>query len=116
MSAVLVNGQTTQTGCYVDGHWGWRGTARAISTAHELGYVMTQDDHDLVARWVNDETMTDDDDSLTDAVLAIADESETWLNDHTADGFVWHWHDGEFFLSPMCEDGDCQDETCAHWD
>jgi hypothetical protein len=30
--------------------------------------------------------------------------------------YVWHFHDGSFFLSPLCEDGDCDDETCAHWD
>lgn len=29
--------------------------------------------------------------------------------------YVWHWTDGEFFLSPMCDDQDCDDETCAHW-
>ena len=35
----------------------------------------------------------------------------------TVQRFVWHWHDGEFFLSPICDDPDeCEDETCAHWD
>jgi hypothetical protein len=33
----------------------------------------------------------------------------------TAQGYVWHWSDGEFFLSPMCDNDDCDDETCAHW-
>lgn len=116
MSTVRVNGKSTETGCYVDGHWGWRGTAQAIRVARELGFTMSQEDHDLVAQWVNDDTMADDDGTATEAIWAIADESEDWLNDHTEEGFVWHWHDGEFFLSPMCEHGDCDDETCAHWD
>jgi hypothetical protein len=30
-------------------------------------------------------------------------------------GYLWHWSDGEFFLSPMCDDEDCDDDTCAHW-
>lgn len=31
--------------------------------------------------------------------------------------YIWHWHDGEFFLSPICEDEEnCTDDTCAHWD
>lgn len=48
---------------------------------------------------------------------------EEWLNDRTcrtptdtADHHVWHWSDGEFFLSPLCGDDDCDDPTCAHWD
>lgn len=45
------------------------------------------------------------------------DKIEQWLNDHTeTEGYLWHWRDGEFYLSPICEDGDCDDDTCAHWD
>lgn len=34
-----------------------------------------------------------------------------------ADHHVWHWRDGELFLSPLCDDDDdCDDDTCAHWD
>ena len=30
---------------------------------------------------------------------------------------LWHWSDGDFFLSPWCggDDDSCTDETCAHW-
>lgn len=33
-------------------------------------------------------------------------------------GYVWHWRDGEFFLSRICEDHDenCTDDECAGWD
>lgn len=31
--------------------------------------------------------------------------------------YVWHWSDGEFFLSPICDDPEvCDDDTCAHWE
>lgn len=32
--------------------------------------------------------------------------------------YVWHWRDGEFFLSRICEDHDsnCTDDECAGWD
>jgi hypothetical protein len=34
----------------------------------------------------------------------------------SAQHYVWHWTDGEFYLSVLCEDAEtCQDETCAHW-
>lgn len=46
------------------------------------------------------------------------DAIEEWLNEHTeTEGYVWHWRDGEFFLSPICDDPEeCDDDTCAHWD
>jgi hypothetical protein len=31
----------------------------------------------------------------------------------TALHFVWHWHDGEFFLSPTCHGQDCEQPECA---
>jgi hypothetical protein len=34
----------------------------------------------------------------------------------TARHYLWHWSDGEFYLSVLCEDSDsCIDDTCAHW-
>ena len=37
---------------------------------------------------------------------------EDWLNDHTPDGLVWHWQDGEFFLSRYCGTDGCDDDEC----
>lgn len=108
MSTVLVNGNATATGCYIDGHWGWRGTARTLEIAEDLGYPRSEGDRAMLA--------DEDSESYMDDAVFLADKAEAWLNDHTAEGFVWYWHDGEFFLAPMCEDGDCDDETCAHWD
>lgn len=49
--------------------------------------------------------------------VAAADNAEMWLNDHaTQDGYLWHWRDGEFFLSPTCEDGECGRDDCACWE
>ena len=37
------------------------------------------------------------------------------LFDHVL-SYVWYWHDGEFFLSPICDDEEeCSDDECAHW-
>lgn len=38
------------------------------------------------------------------------------LMDH-ARGYLWHWYEGDFMLSPWCggDDPDCDDDTCAHW-
>ena len=31
--------------------------------------------------------------------------------------YVWHWHDGDFLLSTLCDDPDeCTDDMCGHWD
>lgn len=34
-----------------------------------------------------------------------------------ARGYLWHWYEGDFMLSPWCggDDPDCDDDTCAHW-
>ena len=32
----------------------------------------------------------------------------------TVQHYLWHWHDGDFFLSPYCGgDDDCADDMCA---
>jgi hypothetical protein len=67
-------------------------------------------------RWLRDDAIATDEMPGSEHMSWFAEEAETALNDATPDGFVWHWHDGEFFLSPMCEDEEgCTDETCAHW-
>jgi hypothetical protein len=82
---------------------------------------------DEIEQWLNDRTPM---------VCLNCGETMCWeedlyraIHDHNrrmycADGvmgkpqsYVWHWHDGEFFLSPTCEDpDDCEDLDCAHWD
>ena len=107
MMVTLTNGRTVETGCYVDGHWGWRG----------LGHMIDQASGILDAELARP---TDDADGFDpDYAAGCADEAEDALNAVTPDGFLWHWRDGEFFLSPYCggegEPDDDHDPTCACW-
>lgn len=98
-------------GCYVDGHWGWRAIGHMVEQFSGVAYVLDDEDEALLGAF-----MAGDDATNLDAMTWLADECERLLNDALPAGTVAHWHDGEFFLSPMCEDGACDDETCAHWD
>lgn len=80
----------------------WLNERTAARCAH-CGLVVWHND----ARWVHDGTPLDD---------PTVCEDGTSLTDEMVLSFVWHWRDGEFFLSPLCENGDCDDDTCAHWD
>lgn len=126
----IVNGHPAETGCYVNGHWGQYGPDRLADQAEAFGWCADGESEDYPNegyqndprywRRVADRHARHGDDREVDAWQAhseAADAIERWLNDRTEDGYVWHWHDGEFFLSPLCDDPDgCTDETCAHWD
>ena len=114
----LVNGHPYYVGCVIDGHTGWRGIAEVCEIALNLGWKPKGQREPrrlryLLKRYVTNEAT----ERMTDALIGqggYADEAEAWLNDNTEEGFVWHWSDGEFFLSPYCGgDEDCNDETCA---
>ena len=105
-TVLLTNGVECETGCYVDGHWGWRGIGHMIDQAR------------VMLPGVELERPVDDADGFDpDYAVECSDTAEEALNAVTPEGFMWHWHDGEFFLSPFCgdpEDGStCADETCA---
>jgi hypothetical protein len=113
------NGHEVVTGLVLDGHYGWHNHARMIGVATSLGFPISDDDQAMVDRYdTGDPSQTNEDDA--EAVIGqggLMDDALEWLNDHTDGDVVWHWHDGEFFLSPFCEDGDCGREDCAHcWD
>lgn len=83
---------------------------------------------DAIEQWLNDHTAV---------MCATCGAAISWADDANADidepqwlhvdwgeheepivprRFLWHWHDGEFFLSPICDDDkNCTDDTCAHW-
>ena len=116
----LVNGHPYYVGCVIDGHTGWRGIAEVCEIATDLGWKPEGKRAHRTMRWAlrqfrNWASMcVCASTSTNDMAYWYADEAERWLNDNTADGFVWHWSDGEFFLSPYCGDDDgCDDETCA---
>lgn len=78
-------------GCWVDGHWGWRGSYRLIQLAHEFGwqeYTAAPIDPDHALSGDGEEFIHD-----------IADEAEAWMNNNVApDGHSFGWFDGEWFL------------------
>jgi hypothetical protein len=114
MTTLLVNEQECSTGLVLDGHFGWHNHVRMLQTAEGLGWEI--DDELQAVMDLYDSGDYDYDSNIPEIIFDAMQEAENWLNDRTDDGFVWHWHDGEFFLSPLCENGDCNDDTCAHWD
>ena len=120
-----INGQTYGPGCYVDGHWGQYGASRVLRIADDiLGTTYWDDaaaamlaDHDPADPYSSplptDGCMPDELPGC-EIVSEIADDAETALNDATPAGYMWHWYEGEFFLSPWCDDDAiCDDETCV---
>lgn len=72
-------------GCWIDGHWGWRGSHRLIQLAHEFGWP----------RGEAEDAIREDD----EFVHEIADEAEEWMNNNVAPAnHSFGWFDGEWFL------------------
>jgi hypothetical protein len=112
----LENGNECETGCVIDGHWGNYGLSRLLSITDSL--LGTEFYAEAADAWRESWDSHSDEpwDGFTfEELHEIADDAESELNKATPQGFVWHWCDGEFFLSPICGDDDCEDETCAHW-
>lgn len=90
--------QPTDAGCWVDGHWGWRGIGRVAEIAVGCGWPITAEDAETLAQYMSDDPCADD---CAQAMHEIADDAEDWLTDNVApDGYSFGWHDGEFFLWP----------------
>jgi len=119
-------------GCYIDGWWGQYATARLVQMAVEHGWVDSAEDEkskderayiaaiaerdmaSIMGSSVTPHIGVDDFQTLADA----ADACEQWLNEaRTTQDVIFHWHDGELFLSPWCGgvDGvdDCDNDDCA---
>jgi hypothetical protein len=126
MTTIYVNGQECNTGLVLDGHFGWHNHVRMLEVAEGLGWEI--DDELRAYMDLYESGDYDQDSNVPEYIFEAMDEAENWLNDHTQGfplepepgrpniSYIWHWSDGEFFLSPLCENGDCDDETCAHWD
>jgi hypothetical protein len=131
-----VNGYPAETGCYVEGHWGQYGPDHLADQASAFGWEPDKpsDDPRIIRHFADllDDAGYRDENPFWEYHTETGDEIIGWLNAHTdvtyqmhvgddglyeqAQQYVWHWRDGEVFLSPTCEDGDCDDDTCAHWD
>lgn len=109
----LVADRRANTGCYLDGHHGWRNIVYLVEDiAVPLGYELSDDDAAALDAYARGDWQAHSD--ASDAAHDIADDAERWLNDHTSDGYLWHWQDGEFFLSPYCgNDDECDNDECA---
>ena len=132
-----------ELGCWIDGHWGQYGPDRLIAIAIAEGWELEGDDAalaqmayarldcigsrddaplaTLIAAWVathaDMETAIDPEGEIISFICELSEEALEYLNSICPDGYLFHWHDGEMFLSPICNDPDnCTDETCAHWD
>lgn len=95
------------SGCWLEGSRGWRASAALVRIAHDYGMTLTEDDLAILDAYEDGTT-----DSLTlstgetvdpaECVIGqgeMADQAEEWLNDHVAPaGYMFGWHDGEFFL------------------
>lgn len=114
-SIITINGHNLDTGCYIGGHWGQYGPGRLLVLADDILGTTFYDDTVAETAGTDDEKC-DSGLPFSELVGWSADEAESALNDATPDGYVWHWFDGEFFLSPMCDDEEsCDDGSCAHW-
>jgi hypothetical protein len=145
MMPIIVNmAHVAETGCVLDGVFGWHNDVRMLLTAEEFGWEIDDELREIMDRYDagDSEYGSSDPEIIHDAMR----EAEDWLNDNTLaerkrdgkpcfwhgqwytdDGdavpddevqrYVWHWHDGSFFLSPICDDEEnCDDDTCAHHD
>lgn len=139
-----VNGHTAETGCYVEGHWGQYGPDHLADQASAFGWEPTTplDDPRVVRAFLDFLEGSgyggyDATGALWERHTETGDEIIQWLNEHTppdqwagmklrepgpgmdpiTQSYVWHWRDGEVFLSPMCDgEEDCTNEECAHWE
>ena len=108
--AEITRATTANAGCWVDGHWGWKGIGRVIEIAVERGWPITREDADDLAVYMFGNYATDDDEGRCDRVAEAADDAERWLTDNVAPPeHSFGWHDGEFYLwsdARWCANGD----------
>lgn len=83
-----------EPGCYVDGHWGWRGAIHLLEQFDGIAYELDDDDRALIERYGAACDMAD-----AEAMVDLTDQAEEMLNNALRLGLVAHWHDGEFFVS-----------------
>lgn len=77
-------------GCYVEGHWGWRGVHHLIEQFGDP----EPEEAEVLAKFDSGEGSEE----VTEQVYEWADKIENDLNDALPDEQVAHWVDGEFFI------------------
>ena len=93
----------SDVGCYVAGHWGKYATTRMVLlAADQFDFELTDAQRTLL-----DKDMRGDSEEYDfEDIIDLADRAEAWLNENSPADLVWHWQDGEFFLSRVDEDAD----------
>jgi len=89
---VKVGNHEVETGCWVAGHHG----QYAVDCAATISDTLLGTNY---TRKVSLARQADDWDALAD----LTDEVESLLNNHTEDGFLWNWVEGELFLCDLAE-------------
>lgn len=113
---MITKADATDSGCWIDGHWGQYGIARMVEIAQQFGYddefVTSLADLKLATMQINTHYyMTDDEE---EALYEASDAVEEWLNENVApEGYAFGWHDGEFFL---WSDYDWREPEMGHWE
>jgi hypothetical protein len=89
----VVRANEHDAGCWVDGHWGQYGPVRLCDIAQAAGWGGNPLPYNA------DQAMDMDYDQRDEWEGEAADQAEAWLNEHVAPaGFMFGWHEGEFFL------------------
>lgn len=89
-----------EPGCYVDGHWGWRGIIHQVRQFEGVAYELDDADIEIIDRFAANE------DDAVDAMIGLSDEAEEMLRNALVPGLTAEWHDGEFFIGPEEEEDD----------
>lgn len=99
MPTATVNGVPAEHGCYIDGHWGQYACQRIADVAESFGLAIDLNkDPRMDTPWT--EILPDGDHFFrVDAMVDATDDLLDTLNAVTEPGSVWHWQDGELFLS-----------------
>jgi hypothetical protein len=100
----VVKATPDEAGCWIDGHWGQYGPARLVQLAIAYGWD-DEEASELATKHLasmgpsDDEGLTDDEYEALVGHGGAADDAEDFLNESVApDGYLFGWHDGEFFL------------------
>lgn len=89
-------------GCYIDGHHGHYAIPALVRFAACYGFTLGTTDAYILANYERD---NHEENYPHEWLVEMADEAETWLNEHHAlAGHYWYWDDGEFGLYPLPED------------
>ena len=86
----------TMTGCYIEGHRGWHGTAMVLDVANSFGVPITTRDRRLMYAYDRGWTIG----CLQEVAHDMADEYIAKLNDRLPEDIYAGWHDCEFFIMP----------------